>query len=422
MTDQISDRVKNELVFMNLIESLQKLWKLLSTESLFNLDEFQNATPDKLTLLYSKSLELVNVEERKQEGYDQELLTLKKELVGNLKKLEEEVKARKQAMINNENAKKENQENENEIFKIDEKIAAVRADLETLIKSKEAAEVKRISLEGGSETVLEKIKENKGNLTKKREIYAELKAKKNKLDEGIKKKISENNEVIQAIKSLEQNLEKINREKPVLDDLGERLQKEHDQIINRNDAINKRVEELNGLKGKLDDEIKMKEAQIKEISMRKNKLEALYAREGTLQQQLKLENEINTTLILENEVLLKQHEFMSDKSTSNSLIFLMNESMVNKMSLQPNELIELTNDLGERKNSDTKETKKFVVSEFEKELKEKKILMESLKAQMKSSSNGNSLKEKFAQEMAMKITEIEDLLAISEEELGLLKS
>jgi len=100
----------------------------------------------------------------------------------------------------------------------------------------------------------------------------------------------------------------------------------------------------------------------------------------------------------------------------------MNESMVNKMSLQPNELIELTNDLGERKNSDTKETKKFVVSEFEKELKEKKILMESLKAQMKSSSNGNSLKEKFAQEMAMKITEIEDLLAISEEELGLLKS
>ena len=416
MTDQISARVKNELVFMNLIESLQKLWKLLSSESLFNIDEFQNATPDKLALLYSKSLELVIVEEKKQEKYEQELLGLKKELYGYLKKLEEEVKARKQAMQNQENVKRDPAEEENEIFKLEEKIAAVKSDLETITRSKEGADFKRISLEGEVEMLSEKFKEDKENLEKFRENYAELKTRKTKLTEGIKKKINESNELILMIKSLEQNLEKINKEKPILDDLGQKLQNEHDQIIAQNDAITKRTAEINSIKAKLDDEISKKETQIKEISLRKNKIESLYAREGTLQQQLKLENEINTTLILENEVLMKQYEFMSDKSTSNSLIFLMNESLVNKMSGQPNENIELPNDL---KNSDGK---KFVFSEFERELREKKILVESLKAQMKNFANGHGLKEKMVQEIATKVIEIEDLLAISEEELNLLKN
>ena len=416
MTDQISARVINELVFMNLIESLQKLWKLLSSESLFNIDDFQNATPDKLALLYSKSLELVTVEEKKQEKYEQELLGLKKELYGYLKKLEEEVKARKQAMQNQETIKRDPAEEENEIFKLEEKIAAVKSDLETITRSKEGAEFKKISLEGEIDILSEKFKEDKENLEHFRENYAELKTRKNKLTEGIKKKINESNELILMIKSLEQNLEKINKEKPVIDDLDEKLQKEHDQMIAQNDAITKRTAEISSIKTKLDEEISKKEAQIKEISIRKNKIEALYAREGTLQQQLKLENEINTTLILENEVLLKQHEFMSDKSTSNSLIFLMNESLVNKMTGQPNENIELPNDM---KNS---EGKKFVFSEFERELREKKILVESLKAQMKNSANGHGLKEKMVQEIATKVTEIEDLLAISEEELNLLKN
>ena len=416
MTDQISARVINELVFMNLIESLQKLWKLLSSESLFNIDDFQNATPDKLALLYSKSLELVTVEEKKQEKYEQELLGLKKELYGYLKKLEEEVKARKHAMQNQETIKRDPAEEENEIFKLEEKIAAVKSDLETITRSKEGAEFKKISLEGEIDILSEKFKEDKENLEHFRENYAELKTRKNKLTEGIKKKINESNELILMIKSLEQNLEKINKEKPVIDDLDEKLQKEHDQMIAQNDAITKRTAEISSIKTKLDEEISKKEAQIKEISIRKNKIEALYAREGTLQQQLKLENEINTTLILENEVLLKQHEFMSDKSTSNSLIFLMNESLVNKMTGQPNENIELPNDM---KNS---EGKKFVFSEFERELREKKILVESLKAQMKNSANGHGLKEKMVQEIATKVTEIEDLLAISEEELNLLKN
>lgn len=401
---------------MNLIESLQKLWKLLSSESLFNIDEFQNATPDKLSLLYSKSLELVNVEEKKQEKYEQELLGLKKELYGYLKKLEEEVKARKMAMQNQENVKRDPAEEENEIFKLEEKIAAVKSDLESITRSKESAEFKRITLEGEIDLFSEKFKEEKENLEKFRENYAELKTRKTKLTEGIKKKINENNELILMIRSLEQNLDKINKEKPVLDDLGEKLQKEHDQMIAQNDAITKRTAEINSIKSKLDEEISKKEAQIKEISMRKNKIEALYAREGTLLQQLKLENEINTTLILENEVLLKQYEFMSDKSTSNSLIFLMNESLVNKMPGQPNEIIELPNDL---KNS---EGKKFAFSEFERELREKKMLVESLKAQMKNSANGHGLKEKMVQEIATKVAEIEDLLAISEEELNLLKN
>ncbi len=411
--NQISERVKNELVFMNLIESLQKVWNSLSSENLFNIDEFQNATSDKLSILHQRSMELVSAEEKKQGIYDQELLILKKELYVLLKKLEEDVRARKQAMLNE--SKKPSAENEDEIFKLEEKLANIKSDLEVLNKSKEFASAKKKALDKENKILEQKIKESQDFLNRLRDSYGDMKNKKNRFEEAIKRKILENNELFLSIKNLESNLEKMNKEKPNLEELGEKLTKEYDKIIARNEMIMKNIEEIGLIKGKLEEEFKIKETQFKELNMKKNKMEAIYAREDTLQQQLKLENEINATLILENEVLMKQHEFMSDKSTSNSLIFLMNESLVNKMSIHQNELIELPGDLV-GKNSENMEKRKIMVYEIEKEFKEKKMLIESLKAQIK---NGNeiNMKEKFQFDIALKITEIEDLLTASEEEL-----
>ena len=423
--DQISDRVKNELVFMNLIESLQRLWKLLSSEDLFNIDEFENASHDKLSLLYKRSLELFAAEEKKQVFYEQDLLSLKKELYAYLKKLEEEVKVRKEAVLND--AKNiQNLENrpinEDELFKIEEKLTNIKTEIDSLIRSKNDVFAKKLALEKENATYEEKMNEGKEYLEKLRGSYGNLKNKKNLLESDVKKKIIENNELILTMKNLDTKLEKINNDKPGLDDLGEKLIKEYDQMISDSNLITNKMEELSLLKIKLEEELKVKEAQFQELNKRKNKLEVLYAREGTLQQQLKLENEINTTLILENEVLMKQHEFMSDKSTSNSLIFLMNESLVNKMSIHQNE-IELPIDMmenKEKKNSDNADLRKVMISEFDKDIKEKKTLVEALKAQI-NNSNGMNGKNKMNQDIVLRISEIEELLTISEDELNACK-
>lgn len=415
--EEISERVKNELVFMNLIESLQKLWARISKESLFSLNDFQD--PSKLSLLYQRTFDLIVLEEKKQQDFEGELLTKKKELYSVLKQLEEEIKNRKQIMLQ-ESKKTSSQDNDNEIFKIDENIAKIKADFEALTenKTKILEEVTRVVEE--NEKLCEKINENKENLNILRDVFGDLKAKKLKKEEEIRNKIAENNEIIIEIKTLESTIEKINKSLPELEDLSTKLTKEYHNTIENNEKIIKQTEEIASLKAKLEEELTEKESQIKEINTKKNKLEALYAREGILQQQLKLENEINTTLLIENEVLVKQHEYMSDKSTSNSLIFLMNESLANKMSIQPNEFIEFPQDSNERKNSDYIEMKRITVAEFEKELKEKKTLIEALKSQMQNGITKNG-KEKLNQELALKITEIEEILKNSEEELEFMK-
>lgn len=415
--EEISERVKNELVFMNLIESLQKLWARVSNESLFSLSDFQD--PSKLSLLYQRTFDLIVLEEKKQQSFEADLLKLKKELYSILKQLEEEIKNRKQLMLN-ESKKTPSQDNDNEIFKLDENIAKIKADSETLTENKAKILDDVTKAVEENEKLCEKINENKNTLNILRDVFADLKAKKTKKEEEIRGKIAENNEILIEIKTLETSIEKINKNLPELDELSQKLTKEYQNTIENNEKITKQTEEIAALKAKLEEELSEKESQIKEITTKKNKLEALYAREGILQQQLKLENEINTTLLLENEVLVKQHEYMSDKSTSNSLIFLMNESLANKMSIQPNEFIEFPQDSNERKNSDYIEKKRITAAEFDRELKEKKILIEALKSQMQNGSTKNG-KEKLNQELALKIAEIEEILKNSEEELEFMK-